>query len=51
MIGTADQLLATIEHYEEIGVSELVLSVSTDDVERIQRTQDRFAAQVIHGPS
>ena len=51
MIGTADQLLATIEHYEQIGVSELVLSVSTDDVERIQRTQDRFAAQVIHGPS
>lgn len=51
MIGTADQLLATTEHYEEIGVSELVLSVSTDDVERIQRTQDRFAAQVIHGPS
>lgn len=51
MIGTADQLLATIEQYEEIGVSELVLSVSTDDVERIQRTQDRFAAQVIHGPS
>ncbi|MFP6653173.1 MAG: LLM class F420-dependent oxidoreductase [Dehalococcoidia bacterium] len=51
MIGTADQLLATIEQYEEIGVSELVLSVSTDDVDRIQRTQDRFAAQVIHGPS
>ena len=51
MIGTADQLRATIEQYEEIGVSELVLSVSTDDVERIQRTQDRFAAQVIHGPS
>ena len=51
MIGTADQLLATIEQYEEIGVSELVLSVSTDDGERIQRTQDRFAAQVIHGPS
>ena len=51
MIGTADQLRATIEQYEKIGVSELVLSVSTDDVERIQRTQDRFAAQVIHGPS
>ena len=51
MIGTADQLRATIEQYEEIGVSELVLSVSTDDVERIQRTQDRFAAQIIHGPS
>ena len=51
MIGTVDQLRATIEQYEEIGVSELVLSVSTDDVERIQRTQDRFAAQVIHGPS
>ena len=47
MIGTADQLRATIEQYEELGVSELVLSVSTDDVDRIQRTQDRFAESII----
>ena len=47
MIGTADQLRATIEQYEELSVSELVLSVSTDDVDRIQRTQDRFAESII----
>ncbi|MDP6452071.1 MAG: LLM class F420-dependent oxidoreductase [SAR202 cluster bacterium] len=51
MIGTADQLRATIEQYEELGVDELVLSVSTDDVDRIERTQDRFAEQIIHKPS
>jgi probable F420-dependent oxidoreductase len=47
MIGNADQLRATIEQYEELGVTELVLSVSTDDVDRIKRTQDRFAEKVI----
>jgi len=47
MIGNADQLRATIEQYEELGVTELVLSVSTDDVDRIKRTQDRFTEQVI----
>ena len=51
MIGTADQLRATIEQYEELGVSELVLSVSTDDVDRIQRTQDRFAERVLRHSS
>lgn len=51
MIGTADQLRATIEQYEELGVSELVLSVSTDDVDRILRTQDRFAETVIRHAS
>lgn len=49
MIGTVEQLRAAIEQYEELGVSELVLSVSTDDVDRILRTQDRFANLVIHG--
>ena len=49
MIGTVDQLRSTIEQYEELGVSELVLSVSTNDVDRILRTQDRFADLVIHG--
>ena len=49
MIGTVDQLRSTIEQYEELGVSELVLSVSTNDVNRILRTQDRFAELVIRG--
>ena len=49
MIGTVDQLRSTIEQYEKLGVSELVLSVSTNDVDRILRTQDRFADLVIHG--
>ena len=51
MIGTADQLRATIAQYEELGVSEIVLSVSTDDVDRIKRTQDRFAERVIRRSS
>ena len=49
MIGTVDQLRSTIEQYEKLGVSELVLSVSTNDVNRILRTQDRFAELVIRG--
>ena len=49
MIGTVDQLRSTIEQYEKLGVSELVLSVSTNDVDRILRTQDRFADLVIRG--
>ena len=49
MIGTVDQLRSTIEQYEKLGVSELVLSVSTNDVDRILRTQDRFAELVIRG--
>ena len=47
MAGTAEQLIDTIAEYEEIGVSELVLSISTDDVARIRRIQERFAEQVI----
>ena len=47
MIGTPDQLLRTIEGYESIGVSEIVLQVGTDDVDRIRRTQEAFAEQVL----
>ena len=47
MIGTPDQLLRTIEGYESIGVSEIVLHVGTDDVDRIRRTQEAFAERVL----
>ncbi len=47
MIGTPDQLLRTIEGYESIGVSEIVLQVGTDDVDRIRRTQESFAERVL----
>lgn len=47
MIGTPDQLLRTIEGYESIGVSEIVLQVGTDDVGRIRRTQEAFAERVL----
>ena len=47
MIGTPDQLLRTIEGYESIGVSEIVLQVGTDDVDRIRRTQEAFAERVL----
>ncbi len=47
MIGAPDQLLRSIESYESIGVSEIVLQVSTDDVDHIRRVQESFAERVI----
>jgi probable F420-dependent oxidoreductase len=47
MIGTPDQLLRSIEAYESIGVSEIVLQVGTDDVDHIRRAQESFAEQVL----
>lgn len=47
MIGTPDQLLQSIEAYESIGVSEIVLQVGTDDVDHIRRVQESFAEQVL----
>ena len=47
MIGTPDQLLRSIEACESIGVSEIVLQVSTDDVDRIRRVQETFAERVL----
>ncbi len=47
MIGTPDQLLRTIEGYESIGVSEIVLQVGTDDVDRIRLNQEAFAERVL----
>ena len=47
MFGTPDQLLRSIEAYESIGVSEIVLQVGTDDVDRIRRVQESFAERVL----
>ena len=47
LIGTPEQVAASIEAYEAIGVSEIVVQVSTDDVERIRRNQESFADRVL----
>ena len=47
MVGSAEQLLDTITAYEQIGVSELALSTSTANVDRIRRLQEQFASHVI----
>ena len=47
MVGSAEQLLDTITAYEQIGVSELALSTSTANVDRIRRLQDQFASHLI----
>ena len=47
MVGSAEQLLDTITAYEQIGVSELALSTSTANVDRIRRLQEQFAFHVI----
>jgi hypothetical protein len=47
MIGTPDQILVSIDRYAALGLTELVLSVSTADVDQIQRAMDAFASRVI----
>ena len=47
MSGSPDKLLEAVDAYEAQGVSELVLAVSTADVERIRRVQELFAERVI----
>ena len=47
MSGSPDQLLEAIDAYEAQGVSELVLAISTADVERIRRVQELFAERVM----
>lgn len=47
MKGTEDQLADMIYKYEELGVSELVLSVNTSDIGEIERMQDRFSERII----
>ena len=47
MVGSPEQLLEAVAEYRQIGVSELVLSTSTADVDRIRRLQEQFATRVI----
>ena len=48
MVGTADQLLSSIESYAQLGVGEIVLSMGTWDASRIYRAMEVFAAKVMH---
>ena len=47
MVGTADQLAWAVSEYESLGVSEIVLGISDDDLDRIRRIQEAFAAKVM----
>ena len=47
IVGTTEQLLESIADYQQIGVSELALSTSTGDADRIRRLQEQFATRVI----
>ena len=47
MVGTPDQLLRAIEAYANVGVSEIVLSVNTSDVDRIHRVMEAFVEKVM----
>lgn len=47
MSGRPEELARTIEQYEAQGVNELVLSVSTSDVDFIHKTMDAFAEKVM----
>ena len=47
MVGSVEQVLEAVAAHAEIGVSKLVLSISTDDVRRIRRVQERFGERVL----
>jgi len=47
MVGNQDQLIETIEEYIELGVSELVLSVSTDNTEKIKMVMENFSEGIM----
>ncbi len=47
MIGTPDELARSIEALRDAGASEIVLGISTSNVERIRRIQDAFVERVI----
>ena len=47
MVGTADQLLRTIEAYRSLGVKEMVFSVSTADLKRQYAVMETFAEKVM----
>ncbi len=47
MIGTPDQLAQAVSEYARLGVSEIVLGISTNDLDRIRRIQESFAERVM----
>lgn len=47
MVGTPDQILSTIEAYAALGVSEIVLGVSSRDTDRIYGVMEAFATKVM----
>ena len=47
MIGTPDQLVRAVGEYERLGVSEIVLAISDNDLDRIRRIQESFAEKVM----
>ncbi len=47
LVGSVDQIRASVESYAEMGVSELVMQVSGGDPDHIRRAQDTFAEQVL----
>ena len=47
MIGTPDQLLATIDSFARLGVSEIVFSVSSGEGSRVHGIMERFADRVM----
>ena len=47
MVGTPDQLAQAVSEYARLGVSEIVLGISTNDVVRIRRIQESFAEKVM----
>ncbi|MCI0439158.1 MAG: LLM class flavin-dependent oxidoreductase [Chloroflexi bacterium] len=49
MRGAPDQLLRSIESLEKLGMSEIVLSISTRDASRIARVMEAFAERVMPG--
>ena len=47
MVGTADELVRSVESYRSRGVDEMVFSVSTADVEHVRGVMEAFATQVM----
>ncbi len=47
MVGEPEQLAQSISEYEEMGVSEIVLAISTSDAGRIRHIQEAFAERVM----
>ncbi len=47
MVGTPDQLAKAVSEYEGLGVSEMVLAISSGDLDRVRRIQESFAERVM----